>query len=163
MERLTQKLKIQKRELSICLENLFNGNLNIFHRSGPKAPDTYPHPETCIRILLSTFLNEKIVNQFKWFLKPDPGIRLLWSKSSTTLHCIGLQSTTKSCLIFTWLPTQKFHFSKIRVIWLIRGKYDDLLWKSANIIGKRWENRGGKFSLYLEESNFFWKEGEGQK
>ena len=38
MERLTQKkLEIQKRGL----ENLFNGItiLNIFHRSGPKAPD----------------------------------------------------------------------------------------------------------------------------
>ena len=39
MERLTQKLKIQKRGLANYIENLFNGILNIFHRSGPRAPD----------------------------------------------------------------------------------------------------------------------------
>ena len=44
MERLTQK-KIQKRVLANYLENLFNGILNIFYRSWPKAPDPYPDPE----------------------------------------------------------------------------------------------------------------------
>ena len=39
MERLSQKIKIQKRELANYLENVFNGILNIFHRSGPRAPD----------------------------------------------------------------------------------------------------------------------------
>ena len=39
MERLTQKLKIQKRGLANYLENFFDGILNIFDRSGPRAPD----------------------------------------------------------------------------------------------------------------------------
>ena len=46
MEGMTQKFKIQKRGLSNYLENLFNGILNIFHSSGPRAPNPYPDPET---------------------------------------------------------------------------------------------------------------------
>ena len=36
---------MQKRGLANYLENLFDGILNIFHRSGPRAPDPYPDPE----------------------------------------------------------------------------------------------------------------------
>ena len=42
MERLTQKMKNTKRRLANYPENSFNGILNIFHRSEPRAPD----PET---------------------------------------------------------------------------------------------------------------------
>ena len=45
IESLTQKIKIQKRVLANYLEN-FYGILNIFHRSGPTAPDPYPDPNT---------------------------------------------------------------------------------------------------------------------
>ena len=41
MKRLTLKMRMQKK-LANYLENLFNGILKIFHRSGPRAPD----PET---------------------------------------------------------------------------------------------------------------------
>ena len=41
MERLTQKLRIQKRTPINYLENLFNGVLNIFHGSGPRDLDPY--------------------------------------------------------------------------------------------------------------------------
>ena len=44
MERLTKK--IQKTGLTNYLENLLNGILNIFHRSGQRAPDPYPDPKT---------------------------------------------------------------------------------------------------------------------
>ena len=43
MARLTQKIKNTKKG---NLENLFNGILNIFHRSGPRALDPYPDPDT---------------------------------------------------------------------------------------------------------------------
>ena len=47
MERLTQKIKnTKKRGLANYLENLFNGILNIFLWSGPRAPDPYPDPKT---------------------------------------------------------------------------------------------------------------------
>ena len=46
MERLTQRIKNTKRGLANYLENLLNGILNIFHRSGPRAPDPYPDPKT---------------------------------------------------------------------------------------------------------------------
>ena len=46
MERLTQKIKNTKRRLANDLENSFTGILNIFHRSGPRAPDPNSDPET---------------------------------------------------------------------------------------------------------------------
>ena len=42
MGRITPTVRIQKRKHENFLENSFNGNLNIFHRSRPKAPDPFP-------------------------------------------------------------------------------------------------------------------------
>ena len=47
---------MQKRGLANYLENLLNSILNIFHRSGPRAPDPKPDPHPwiyLINILLS--------------------------------------------------------------------------------------------------------------
>ena len=46
MERLAQKLKLQKKRTCKLSRQPFNGILNIFHRSGPRAPDPYPDPKT---------------------------------------------------------------------------------------------------------------------
>ena len=58
MERLTQKLQIQKRRLANYLENSFNGIFNIFHRSGPRAPDPDSDPETGSTSLFKTFYRQ---------------------------------------------------------------------------------------------------------
>ena len=62
MERLTQKIRnTKKRRLAKYLEILLNGILNIFHRSGPRAPiririqKPYSHP--CSVIMPSSFHN----------------------------------------------------------------------------------------------------------
>ena len=49
-------------------------------------------------------------------------------------------------------------------IFSFKFKYDDLLRKSTNIMGKSWKNgiKRGNFSLYLGKYHF-WKWGKGQK
>ena len=65
MERLTQKIKNKnKRGLANYLENLLNGVLNIFHRSGPRDPDPYPDPITrsSSHIFLGMLVVRKVEN-----------------------------------------------------------------------------------------------------
>ena len=69
MERLIQKLRIQKRRIADNLENSFNDVLNIFQRSGPRAPD--PDPETKSAVILGVqaqpYLSTVVSNKYPWF------------------------------------------------------------------------------------------------
>ena len=63
MDRLTQKIKIQKRRLANYLENSFNGILNIFHRSGPRAPDLDPEAGS-ISLFLGRYIKKSVYFNF---------------------------------------------------------------------------------------------------